>query len=657
MTFRYEQDDQEDLRAMLARIKRKKINSLFKADAKLEKQYFLKGIFKYKLSHIVRPGEYFGEQALRSYKPRARTMMAAETVELLSLSKEDFFNAAAELIASMKEKTEFLIKALPHEENPEQVEMLSYHFSELTTKNKQILYLQEDEPNALYYVKSGSVVLTYNLETKQKQDSKKQISIKGNFKNHSKSSSYDSTTISSSPTCFSNGKSCVNVAALTEGEFFGEELILGTHNRQFSATVSSSETVLYKLSKFSYSRIQTQYERIFEMIKKLALFKNGWRLERMKKPTNTEKEIEIKNELNRRYSKLPPANTPALEHLKALIVETDKVQQNKNLHALKFQRKRNSSQPNLTETTRMTQNSPGKSDNLEMLQIKDAYKNNYQRKVYESSVTLKETGSGFLSPDRSLSELFRPQKRSTILPPLTDSTITPSSLQAVSYERFHDQKEDHFQSSVSLAVSRLEKSPNLSRFLVKENSSCIAVTTQISGNKSSFINYSDLVQTFELSPAPEKHLEPVSKLDNFQRSHEKIRKQTFSHSVTLNSGNNKSVRNIRSQLRGILRTLEDDPSYLDSPSKDKALHFLLSHGESPKLPETRFLQNNFITQNLSGFSLANSPNRKVHLPTLTRNKSNSRSIKQERVVQQHKSALSSLLSQSIYKYETSHKCT
>ena len=325
--------------SIVRRAQEKHDEELFRQDEKHRQRYFLNEIFKYKLSRSLFRGDSFGESALGSVKHRETTLLAADNVHLVTLTKHDLKTAMNDLKHSLIDRAKFFKGFLPDLEETE-ITNFCYYFSERSLKLKEIIYNQGDKAEMLYIVKSGEVKLQLEIPEKVAPRTKSERETAGK---HLK-------------------KSEVKVSSITEGQFFGEEVLLGLKKRQFTALCTVSKTVLFKLSLYKLQSIKVIFPKIYNALQQAAKAKSEWKLQR------------LGEELS-----LPPNKILAL-------LPSNQVKSPQNVEKVERQK-----QKQLTATQKKLEGEFGvQKDTLSVYLDFEKYREKYFRKTFENEIKIKE---------------------------------------------------------------------------------------------------------------------------------------------------------------------------------------------------------------------------------------------------------------------------
>ena len=409
---------------------------LFGAQTEYQKQYFYRNVFKYRVTKTLKTGEILGEQALRSYKPRNATCVAAEDLHTVSLSKDDFIRAATELLESMKGKADYF-KELLSRHNQEEVEKLSYYFSEVKMHNKSLVYKQGEEPDAFYFIRSGSITLA--REPVIPHVGAKLIRNKSEDKNCSQARS---RLNKSCHNLLPIKKQPISVLNLTQGQFFGEELILSANRRVFTAISDSHNTLVYRLSHFSYRKIMSQFSQIFESLRTLSRTKYTWRSGRIKELFETEADREERARLVLEFStakmlseKLMVVQVPLdiARNMPIMQVSPKRVRQRHLEEDVDLKRKYGKQTQQATFQTAV----PKETESVDLQKLHDSYKSRFHRETYDETLLVKRTiakvkPSRIENTEKNFQALFPKQKSK----PLESKMLTSSNpkIQILQYE-------------------------------------------------------------------------------------------------------------------------------------------------------------------------------------------------------------------------------
>ena len=234
---------------------------------------------------VLRPGECFGELALRNSKPRAFSVLAREDTHMISLDRQDYHQAfGISQENSIEEKIAFLKK------NPvfalwtqSAVRRLSYFFQEKGYIRKQVVFKAGMEVTEVLLVKGGELELTQAVSLPRKRDIFHQEE-----KAHCE----------------------VEVMLEREGELLGAYEVLMQLKHRYSCHCSSTQAAVLAISREDFEDL-LEDERFTASLKAVAKVKEAYRLGR----------LSLASELARK-ERMTPDTHPKSPHEADLRVQT-----------------------------------------------------------------------------------------------------------------------------------------------------------------------------------------------------------------------------------------------------------------------------------------------------------------------------------------------
>ena len=191
---------------------------------KMDKKYFTAGLLAVKWSKSVLPGDYIGELSLAFNSVHSDTQIAWTDTDLVTIEKKHFEKIFDVLIRQNREKLDFVSSLLPDLPKNE-ITTFAYGFEEIHYKSSTVLYQEGSETNGLYLVKEGEVELFKNM-------------------------SYPNSAAKHLPLLKVSPKTeKFSVLISSRGQLLGEEVLLGTAKRSFTAVTKGSNIVVYFIPK------------------------------------------------------------------------------------------------------------------------------------------------------------------------------------------------------------------------------------------------------------------------------------------------------------------------------------------------------------------------------------------------------------------------
>lgn len=134
-------------------------NDLFELFSKFEDRkdiYIKNGVVTMKKVRNMGAGSYFGEVALSTDKPRSASVIAAEDVHVVSLTKDSYQSIFEKSIQALAVKAKFF-ETFFDNCGKELVNRIAYVFKERTYSYGQVVYSEGDPANEVFLVKQGEI--------------------------------------------------------------------------------------------------------------------------------------------------------------------------------------------------------------------------------------------------------------------------------------------------------------------------------------------------------------------------------------------------------------------------------------------------------------------------------------------------------------------
>jgi len=192
---------------------------------KMDKKYFISGLLAVKWSKSVLPGDYIGELSLAFNSIHSDTQIAWTDTALVTIEKKHFEKIFDVLIRQNREKLDFVTSLLPDLPKNE-ITTFAYGFEEIHYKSSTVLFQEGSETDGLYLVKEGEVELFKNIRLNN-SDANKHLPL---LKVPPKTEKF-------------------SVLISSKGQLLGEEVLLGTAKRSFTAVTKGYHTVVYFIPK------------------------------------------------------------------------------------------------------------------------------------------------------------------------------------------------------------------------------------------------------------------------------------------------------------------------------------------------------------------------------------------------------------------------
>jgi len=187
------------------------------------------------------------------------TVVSSEKVHLLTITREAY-KSVLEAMARIGKERLLFFKNIFGRFDDELIEELANYFGQKTFQKGEVIYRENDPSTEFYIVKTGEIKLS---------------------KESSSQSSVGLTPLAT----FQKSRKRINfpIAYIITNQFFGEEFLRRNQPRQYSATVSLSDTSVYYLDISSYRYIRGMFKGFFDSIKDQAQERSEWREERVLK--------------------------------------------------------------------------------------------------------------------------------------------------------------------------------------------------------------------------------------------------------------------------------------------------------------------------------------------------------------------------------------
>jgi len=198
-----------------------------------------------KLNKSFLPGDYIGELSLAFDSTHSDTLISWADTHLVTIEKKHFEKVFDVLIRQNREKLDFVSGLLPDLPKNE-ITTLAYGFEEVHYHSSAFIFQEGQEVDGLYIVKEGEVELFKTLAMKNETSN-----ILPLLKTNQKSQRF-------------------SVLISARGQFLGEEILLGTEERKFTAVAKSYKTILYFIPKKHLVKMSLYNLQVIYYLKSLA---------------------------------------------------------------------------------------------------------------------------------------------------------------------------------------------------------------------------------------------------------------------------------------------------------------------------------------------------------------------------------------------------
>ena len=246
-------------------IEAKKKMDLFKYLVKAEKskpgKYIRDGRFLFKPKKAVGAGGHFGEKASRNSKIHTMTAIAVEDCHLIVFKLENYVKVFNVQLDDLNQNTRFLESFFPEASYPKLLKLADL-FEERVFWHKQVVFEEGTPADALYLIKEGEAQLRKTLNPSQ---------------HLVRDERYPSLDIP---------KKKAYIASVAKGEALGEDDALAGEKRHYTAIVTSSKLVLWRLNMDVYNGISNVYQEQFSALRTSAKAKREFRKAQTKTQMN-----------------------------------------------------------------------------------------------------------------------------------------------------------------------------------------------------------------------------------------------------------------------------------------------------------------------------------------------------------------------------------
>ncbi|CAD8087745.1 unnamed protein product [Paramecium primaurelia] len=207
------------------------------------------GICKFQQISQLHSGQYFGDMALTTDKPRAASIITITDIQVLTLNKSNFKKIFEKQIKSQQEKIEYFLKMFPSM-TKFKISKLIMYFSQYKYPPNYKIWKQNDFVDGFFLLKEGEILLQKTIDfhpyLKQEQN---QLIIEPKKE---KTSQIDIVTL----------------ANLTDGCFIGETEIYLQNDKRDYTVKTVTQCNVYVLNLDNYLIIKRQFP---EFINPLSL--------------------------------------------------------------------------------------------------------------------------------------------------------------------------------------------------------------------------------------------------------------------------------------------------------------------------------------------------------------------------------------------------
>jgi len=209
-------------------------------------------------------GDFFGENFYKVYQPKETSILAVSSTEvhLLSLTRESYQMIIEEVEKKANDKLQLFVNLFPTFDI-ETVKSFSNYFIEQAFQVDELIYSENDLTKDLYLLFSGNVKLLSGMKNLKSLKTQTTTTQDDSFTNHHHHQ--DSNEIK------------IPVVSVIKNQFFGEEVLLKSEFRLYTAVANSPNTVVFVLEASLCEKVKKEYESLFDVLKAQANDKFAWR--------------------------------------------------------------------------------------------------------------------------------------------------------------------------------------------------------------------------------------------------------------------------------------------------------------------------------------------------------------------------------------------
>ena len=237
--------------------------------------YFMSGKFRFRHIRTYFPGESFGEIGVSFESNRIATLIAETATCLLSIDRATCKSLLSEHLKNNRDKVQFFQKLFPTTPTKDVSDFASYFLRKVVYQGTDI-FKQNDAVDSIYFIREGEIALSKQVTVYS--EGKEKLTPRG---------------------LTSEFEKAVSVAILSEKQYFGEEQLFKVSKRIFTATVSSRQCTILKISIKNFKMLAALYGDIASQLEDECKVKPYWRFERIKelgKQAHDEAVIKVKQE-------------------------------------------------------------------------------------------------------------------------------------------------------------------------------------------------------------------------------------------------------------------------------------------------------------------------------------------------------------------------
>ncbi|CAK94409.1 unnamed protein product (macronuclear) [Paramecium tetraurelia] len=209
------------------------------------------GICKFQQISQLHSGQYFGDMALTTDKPRAASIITISDLQVLSLNKSNFKKIFEKQIKSQQEKIEYFLRMFPTM-TKFKISKLIMYFSQYKYPQNYKIWKQNDLADGFFLLKEGEIQLQKTIDfhpfLKQEQN---QLPIEPK---KDKIVQIDLVTL----------------ANLTDGCFIGETDIYLQNERRDYTVKTVSQCIVYVLNHDNYLIVKRQFPEFINPLQLLS---------------------------------------------------------------------------------------------------------------------------------------------------------------------------------------------------------------------------------------------------------------------------------------------------------------------------------------------------------------------------------------------------
>ena len=255
----------------------------------LQKRCYVGNVLRINKVGSYSQGEHLGDNFEKPIQVRENciAVVSSEEAYLLTITKDDYKTLRAELFKEISKRAQVFCDIFTSFSDS-LGEKFSHYFSSKTYKKNELIYSQGDQTEDLYLLQFGDVKLTREVDVSSSTQGTNNVPI-----------------ISSK----TSRKTELAIAGIIPNQFFGEEWLLRSSQRQFTAVSKAAETVVYYVPIDVLKTLPETFDKFIKLLTDQAQERFVWRQQRAQELLDQQKTKVSKLNLTPFLANIPKANS------------------------------------------------------------------------------------------------------------------------------------------------------------------------------------------------------------------------------------------------------------------------------------------------------------------------------------------------------------